>query len=838
MSKGFIILLVAIFPWWLAVSDESTLTIETFLASETLEKVGIRQQELEKVLYDLLNGSLAEAPDLAGKILPHARQLVIHEQLQNDGWYESMWNGWTHTGSWFQRYLRSRSQAEAIGVMIRTFREDRAGSVASLGFTGRNQTDAMVAIFNAGGGNYKPATGMKTLAQELRKLCGEGDMVYLVPYFYSLNYQLRPAQRRAAIQWARSVEGFDPLFPVAEAYLTGTALVEISWNRKLGEEPFSRVRSLQLAEEILMDDNISLAWRGGFATFLGHDNKSCWGSEAGIATGKVIAEILEQATPYASNSFSYAFPLFLRADRENPEWKSTGRRILRAWEERNRFNNTSKRKGRAFDPSNYWVVPVFDLACRLKDEAAIDKMLEEFSTTMHVAPAAVMHLVIHGYNARAKKLLFRQVEKREYSLYRYRRENIYNAELHRKVPGFLKSIPKRQDREFAALHFASIVDPYPFPQDAAFPNRETRLFQLLEQGEFTVPEAGLRKKRVLEMLSLAVRNPRAAELLREHTPLPESTNNSAQSLGSYWGTRAAIFSELEELEKGFDLPMRFQLGRIAFDESKWFNANRRRACEGLITQLSGRLATAYGDRDRKRLADFLPVCRLAGESVPLNTGLHSFLVYLAGVHALLDEMDVYEEWWQSLDGPRKKSFAKLLQDEGAYISYNAHRINPYEVSPDKLFPSTQERRRYMTGLLANPWTDCGYEDRNSLAYAESKSLLTEGDIHFLAGHLAEKSPRRGCAYREWFGSLADRGMLAEALKLALMPYPQTESDPYFKECLLWELTLLHEAAGRRGVAREYLDSLRKHTGKSGFRMKGYDEFVLSILEKRLEGLPE
>ena len=345
-----------------AFGNELTEYREKFLLAKTLPELGIPQNQLFGRFLVLMNDVIREDPELAADLVLHTDRLIFQEERKRGGgWYKAASNGWTHMGSYLESYEKRTESLDAIGVMVRSFQKDSQGRIPFVGWVPMESQFGLFGHFLGHGGNYDTAAATEKLITDLRTVCGEGQTVFLAPYFCELCDFLRPAQRNELAKQAieLSDDADLTLSGIGEAIALGLALFERAEGTPVDHPDLARGTALDsLLLEILKDDTISLAWRAGFTALMGLDFRENLSPELRIEIGKILALVLEKEIPFAGKSFSHSIAAFLRGDDADEVWKNTGKRLLSAWEKRNSLNHLPEKTGRALRPEKEWIIPV------------------------------------------------------------------------------------------------------------------------------------------------------------------------------------------------------------------------------------------------------------------------------------------------------------------------------------------------------------------------------------------------------------------------------------------------------------------------------------------------
>ncbi|NNE91776.1 MAG: hypothetical protein HKN23_09025 [Verrucomicrobiales bacterium] len=736
---------------------------------------------------------------------------------------------------------------DTVGILTRAYREDVEGTIPYYGVTRLALQNALLRSFLAGGGNYRPAEAMDGLSVELNRACSEGDFRFLTPDFYKFSGRLRPAQRRAVINWAKAVPDGHPNHGIAQAVLLGFGLHHLAECLDPEVEAMIlREATLASALEILRDDSISRTWRIGFAALLGDSIRDEAGPEIAKATGDLLVGIFNQMQPCSATCFSKAMPLFLRGDESDPKWKETGKLMLEAWRSRQQYNNETTKMGRAFKPTMDWIVPMMDLVCRLRDREAVRWNLLKFRRTYKTAPGVMVHLVREGFHKEAQGLLFGEAIDRNYRSDHFKEETVYSRELHDALPAFLASISNPHSRDFAELIVISIEDPDKIPDDPAltFPAQQERFDQFFESRE-DIPPTGdddERKARMLEILTISRQNPKIEAILAKHqVGFLNRLDQDELDLGGYWSTRVEVHSAVENLVRGEDFPIQFAWGRAIFEDNDDFERYRRNTGEAMTDMLEFRLRLGCNDRDPDRLRRMLPAMRTIVGSMPDNIyheDVHRLLVRFLGAHAYAGQIGEYDQWWDGLDPKLQQHFVDLLEKYTSLVAKTDEQFNLENRPPEVLFETDEIRRQTLQGIFSSQWVSRGYHGKCCLAYAHGKSLVTEEDIYEIAGHIANRAPRGGSAYREWLGSLADRGKLEQALveaEAALLKFaPDSPDEAGVWQALQIERMLILETLGRKDEVQFALAEFQENGVENQLPPEYGDEVIAAISGRAAE----
>ncbi len=126
--------------------------VTDFLAAERIYELGLEQKDLEPHLFSLLEEGWENDREMLSSILLHTEELIRKEQRRGDGWYRSMWNGWTVLADIMGRYNRSVPGEVGIGTYTRMFRDDKEGVFPTGGgFVHRNNRSLLRTFLAMGG---------------------------------------------------------------------------------------------------------------------------------------------------------------------------------------------------------------------------------------------------------------------------------------------------------------------------------------------------------------------------------------------------------------------------------------------------------------------------------------------------------------------------------------------------------------------------------------------------------------------------------------------------------------------------------------------------------------
>ncbi len=809
---ALLLVLLAALPHTAAASGLGELR-RNFLAAETLADTGFPQEVMERNFYILLGDVIREDPELAAPIVLHTDRLILgEERREGGGWFKGMWNGWTHVGSYLQKFEEREESLDAIGVIIRSYREDDAGRIPYTGWGRDASRFALFGHFLAAGGNYDTAGAMDRLIPDLRLACGEGEFVYFAPHILELADFLRPRQRRDLAAWAArlSREADLTLSAIGEATALGLALYEKAQGVAVDHPELIRGLVLEARLlEILRDETLSPAWRGGFTALMGLQFRDELSPELRIEIGKLLARVLREEIPMAGSSFAYAIAAFLRGDDSDQAWRTTGEDLLKAWEARNEWNDLPRTKGRALNPSRDWIVPVTELAGRVGTKEQLRSHLEEFREEPYAAPGMWVSLVKTGHFDLAKDVQFGECLDAPFRSDHFRHDNTYDATLARAVPGYLASLSDPAERIFSELLLAAVVDPASPQPDPAETTQQERFAAFAEKHESLPDWQGKKQVRALEVFSLSLGNPGITRWLTERQiGLEARIQLEEPEFSAYWAARIELHAAIEELEAGMTLPTQFVWGRVVADRNPVIADHRNHLAEAVIDMIDGRIRLACQRGDREGLEKYLLVGRQLLETAPeqvYRPDVLRFSIRVLAAHALCDQMAEWHRWWDALTPLRRRHLASLQFDgeNRRLISSLEELLEGWE------FRSDADRRRSFREILSSEWVDRSYSGYSCLATATARGLLDERDLFEIAEAVAVAAPRSGSAWREYFGSLADGGRLSEALARSEEILLQEDEDSPLAAVVEVERWRMLEGAGRTEEARSLGEALSR-----------------------------
>ena len=798
---------------WGGISEDRA----KFVQAETLEETGFEAKYLNWYFQKMMQGIVREDPDLAAAIVLQTDRFIREDIAKTDeSVFKPVEDGHTHIQEFLRRFDDESESIESIGVMVRTYRSDSAGRIPFSG-SGRYSTQfALFSKFLSLGGNYDTGLAMNRLIPELRAVSGEGRAEFLAPYFLDLCHVLRPAQRIQLANWAikKANEADMTIASLGEAIHLGLAFFERAEGTPVEAPGFLRGPNLDAKLlELLRDNTVSPAWRAGLAALIGRQFREEVSSEVRIECGRVLTRVLRDKIPFGGSSFGYAAATFLRGNEADSDWKSVASELLSAWEERTAKSASSDQN--ALRPGKHWLIPIMELACRTGKPEQIREHYQRYRNEGLVYPGFWIHLLEGRQYRLASELFAKMAPITAYRSDHYSLDSNYDQSLAEAVPPYLKTISDAKDRAFAELLLCAVVDPKVPKIDSSSLTLQERLANFALRHK----EMPAWKKNHLipafEVLSLSHRNPKITKWLAENqTGLEKRLEQDSPEIRPYWATRMEVHEAIEELENGSAFPVQMAWGRAVFEENRLLKRHQNDLAEAIIDMIDGRIRAGCESKDAERLRKMLPACRQILETVPetvYRPDVHRFAVRVLAAHAFCDEMGAWNQWWANLKPVQQRHLVSLLQQSRNLVNFIERLFNPFDQPPGEVFPEGVNRRRVYQQILECEWVDRSYAGFSPLATMSARRLITERDLYDIAQPVAEFAPRKGSAWREYLGTLADQGHLDVALRTVYQKLTLLEGEDEDTASLALALTvekmLIQNVTGRIDEAQKIEEEL-------------------------------
>ncbi|MDF1850111.1 MAG: hypothetical protein P1U85_04700 [Verrucomicrobiales bacterium] len=822
--------------------------VANYLDAERLLDLDLEQRELEPYFFTLLDQAWEKDREKIAPLVLHTEKLIRFEQREGEGWFRSMWNGWSVLAEILNRYNKTVPGIRGIGIYSRVFRADE-GAVFPTGggFLHHNNRD-LFRIFQASGGNYDVAQAMDRVSTRLRSVCGEGTMIFLLPTLSHFPSYLRPEQERQMAMWAAEVlseerEGDEEL---ARWVDFGCRLHRREERATSGPGSLPPKEVVRLEKEliaILEDEALSHAWRQGFAARVSATMPERLGTDVRLAIGRVSGETFQEDIAFSSIGMSRCLWAFLRVEKETEDWKAVAEELEKGWRHRNRFNGESKSKGLALDPSRLTVIGMMEIACRLKDGDSADWHLQSFTETYGAFPGMFVSLVGAGFHERAERLLRRKAAEVRFRSDHYLVGPRYSWRLHEQIPDFLDSVKAGDWRDYAGLLLAATLDPEPeFGLDPVLPLRSQRIATAAKSLEFS----SIRDKELRVVAEDILSTMRGGDSLSGILKKPTSDFfqhfEDAESLCStdlYWLSHQHFYEAMVQLTKGESFPAQFTWGRIVFEEHENSRDLQRHGAEAVVDMTQLWLEDLILQRDLEKVKSLLPFGRQVMGTVPVRvyrTDVSNLQNTLLIAHLFCDEIELYREWWTALPEERQEFLGEMLYDEMGLVGRTGKLLNGRKEAAEDRFPDEEQRRAQFLGLISNPLVNAGYTRNGVLGYGFSRELVTEEDLVAVAETAAREAPREGVAIREWLGLIADladpEASLAKVEEMASSPEWRERSE-VVKVVVKIERALLLDAVGRKDEAKTQVDKLSELPIELSSDLNSY----LGEVEKRFQDEP-
>ena len=772
-----------------------------YLKTETLKETGFAPDRFRPIFAVLMRDVIRDDPDLAAGLVFHTDRLIRRDQEENpDTYFTPLGDGTRHITRFIEFYEDQTESIDPIGVMVRTYREDRSGAIPYTGYVRFSSRYALLSQFLRHGGNYGMEDGMEALFSDLRAACGEGNSIFLAPFFNDLANLLRPAQRTSLARWAteKTSSTDRTVVSLAESILLGLSLFERT-NRvpiDFSELPRGNALDLQL-QGLLGNESISPAWRFGFASFMGGQFRDQLSPAVKIQCGKLLASCLNHQPRPHFGTVNLVLAAFLRGSDRDAEWRSTGRNLLDTLKRIPKPSADQLAEWRISD--KYWIVQTMDLACRVGSDEEIQSHFRKYRYEDSLFPGLWITLIKHEKFALANELFEKHGDYTAFSSGYYYLDTCYDQTLEANTPRYLETIDDEETRLFARLLLAAVVDPKVPGDEDSESTQETRLARFA-RDQSTMPSwKGIRLIRALEIFSLTQNIDEISEwLVASEVGLENRIEQETPRLRPYWAGRIEMHQAVEQLEKGESFPAQMMWGRSVFEKTPLLERTKRDLAEAILDMVDGRLRNGCQDRDLERLRKFLPFSRQVLETVPqgVNSGeVHRFAVRVIAAHAICDQMPVWTTWWDRLEPVQKRRLISILEGRRDFMTLLQALLNEMRVPAEQAIESSSSRRRIIREILSTDWLDEAYPGVSVLSEANANGLLTERDIYEISGDIAKRAPREGSGWREHLGAMSDRGLVQEAL-FELDKFMEQDEASKLKTVLSVEKWLILKSLGR------------------------------------------
>ncbi|MDF1816633.1 MAG: hypothetical protein P1V20_30805, partial [Verrucomicrobiales bacterium] len=743
-----------------------------YLAAESFEETKMRVDpaNLKSIFYQILRDVIRDDPDNAANIVLHTNKLILRN-IQERGSFKPVKSGGSYIQSFLSYYEDVIETLDCVGVLVRTYREDIKGQIPYTGLGNNAQKFALYSHFLNLGGNYDTSGAMDRMLSDLRISCGEGNSIFLAPYFFDFAYNLRPHQRDELANWAilqsndpdLTVSGFGGAIHLGLALFEHTEGVSVNCRELMrGVELDSKLI------EVLRDTRLSPAWRAGFTSLMGRNFRDKLSPALRVEIGNVLTRALLKQVSFPGTAFRYSIAAFLRGEEDDSGWRSQGVELVNAWEKR--ASKTLLPASQRLEPNGDWIVPMTELICRVGTKEQLSIHFRRFCFDDLVYPGIWINLIKTENFSLANQARLKQGLLTEFSPDHYKIDTGYDERLAKATPAYLKTISAEKDRTITELLIAAVPDPE-IPLSENLPSdRQSRLKEFVEQFKEMPDWSDNYEVRALEVLSISQKNPVARKWIESRQiGLEERIEQDEPQVRPYWAGRIEMHSAAEELEDGSQFPIELWWGRAVKDDNQIISRRRGDLCRAILMMMDERIASACKARDIERLRKFLPVSRGILESIPeyvYRSYVRHFTIRSVAAHSLCGESAEWSKWWQALDPVRKRHLVSVLTHSGELIPVVSEVLNPNKRDPREAFQSAKKRREIIKGILETAWVNDSYDGYSNLANAAAVNLLDTRDLYEIAGGLARESPRKGSSWREYFGILSDTDQLEEALRIA------------------------------------------------------------------------
>lgn len=740
-----------------------------YLKTETLQETGFPPDRFRRIFSFLMSDVIRDDPDLAANLVLHTDRLIRRDQEENpDTYFNPLSDGESHITRFLEYYEDQTETIDAIGVMVRTYREDRAGVIPYAGFVRFNSRYALLSQFLRHGGNYDMPGGMEALLSDLRTACGEGNSIFLAPFFNDLANLLRPAQRTSLARWAtEKINSTDrTVSSLAESILLGLSLFERTNRVSIDFPELPRGNALDLQiQELLSNESLSPAWRLGMASFMGGQFRDRLSPSVKIECGELLAACLNKQPKLHFGTLNLVLAAFLRGSDRDAEWRSTGRALLDTLKRIPKPSADQLAEWRISE--KFWIVQTMDLVCRVGSNEEIQAHFRKYRYEDSLFPGLWITLIRHEKFALANELFEMHGDDTAFSSGYYYLDTCYNRKLESMTPRYLASIADEETRLFAQLLLAAVIDPKVPGDNDSESTQETRLASFAREKSTMPAWKDIRLIRALEIFSLTQNIEEISDwLVTNEVGLENRIEQETPRLKPYWAGRIEMHNAVEQLENGQSFPAQMMWGRSVFEKNPLLERKKRDLAEAILDMVDGRLRNGCQDRDLERLRKFLPFSRQVLETVPqvVSSGeVHRFAIRVITAHAICEQMPAWTTWWDQLEPVQKRRLISILEGRRDFMTILRVLLNEKRLPAEQAIESTSSRRRIVREILSTDWLDQAYPGVSVLSVANANGLLTEQDIYEISGDIAEQAPRKGSGWREHLGAMSDRGLVLEAL---------------------------------------------------------------------------
>ncbi|MDF1751164.1 MAG: hypothetical protein P1U89_00155 [Verrucomicrobiales bacterium] len=816
MPKPFLTTLILIGSGLVSLLTPHTGKAQTFsefrkkyIAAEAFKDTGIKgidPANIKSIFYQILKDVVHDEPDIADDLVLQTHRLIL-QNIDERGAFKPMKNGTTYISGFISYYEDVIESLDCIGLMVRTYRNDLKGEIPFNGIGNNARQFALFSHFLSRGGNYQPTSAMDLILRDLRTVCGEGQSIFLAPYFFDFAYHLRPAQRNEIAAWAIEKSG-DPDLTISgfgEAIHLGLAMFERAEGTPIASTRLLRANRLDSRLiEILQNPILSPAWRVGFANLIGRNFREEITPPVRLEIGRTLTLAFQDKASVSGTAFKYAIAAFLRGSDQDQAWRNQGTELIAAWEKR--ISKSLKPVSSRLDPRSDFILPMTELICRVGTKSQISTHFQRFSFDDLVYPGIWIHLIRAGEFSLANQARIKQANVTEYSPDHLDVDAGYDARLEKAIPDYLKTIPGKNDRLLAELILSATPNSPIFSR--AESNLQTRLDAYVKKHPELPEWTGEQQVRAFEIFSLSQKNRTIKEWLETNQiGLETRIEQEEPRVRPYWAGRIEMHGAACELESGLSFPIELWWGRAVKDDNQTISRRRGDLCRAILMMTDERIINSCQENDPERLRNYLSISRSILETVPeyvYRTYVRQFALRALTAHALCNRADEWTQWWDSLEAVRKRHLTTILTHSSELIPTVDELLNPKNLDPEKAFSSPGQRRQVMSDILRAEWIDEGYHGYSNLANAAAVRLLTDRDLYDIAENIARTSPRKGSAWREFLGILADQGQQEEALRLIEEELENLDPTLSIVTALKVEKLLLLQSLKREEEAEEYL----------------------------------
>ena len=770
LSAVFILLIGQISP-----AQTISETRHIFLKKESLEEAQFLPERMRNIFELLMRDILAEDPEIVADLVLHTHRLVEKNRLANsEGHFEdSQPNGnRTHIASFLQYYERAHESIDTIGVHVRTYREDHKGLIQYRGYTTSARKYAFLSHFLSCGGNYNTSQALDQFLTELRRACGEGNSLFLIPDFLELCYSLRHSQRDQLTQWARenSKSSEITIASISRAALIGLSIFETAEHIPHNPLGISQEDLDKYLIEILRDETISPSWRIGFSCIIAQKLPAQISQPLRIEIGRTINLVLSKNIPVENFTLIHAMSAFLGDHSDSEQWMSMARKIITSSKQLTRSKVSQFYQFSTYE--RHWISQKLALVCRAGTQDQISEEYLKHEKEASFYPNRWIELIRADQFELANQLFTLHGHSVSFQSSRFILDNTFDNRLNNQVARYISTITNKEDRCLAELLLVATPNNKNIPE-SSLSTPQQRLNQVVQKYKDGLPEDFSKEKhiRVFEVLTLCRDNPTCTQWLeQDQKSLIGRLLQRDPKVNNYWGARMEMHSAVEQLTRGIEFPALMTWGRIAEGSNKTIDSRRRYLTEAFLDLINEQLEAAISTNNQQKLAIMSPFCRKVLNSYPDEraihvsaTTLHRFMERSLIAHASCDQIDQWNEFWKNLFPQKKTHLTQLLQSQKNLVLTTKSILNPDRLQPRKWQPNAEKRRQMFSDLFLCEWVDQGYVDASVLAECNARNLLTKEDTIEIAEQIARKAPRTGSAWREYLGIMADSGQSEDAL---------------------------------------------------------------------------